>query len=89
MVPDQLLLSLHSHGHTEHEHPGDQKKAHVEKKHSHCPVEDLFGAPYQSATVVYTFQALASLPMYAARYTQHTAFDSFARLKLRGPPSLG
>ncbi|EJF09956.1 MULTISPECIES: hypothetical protein [Pontibacter] len=89
MVPDQLLLSLHSHAHTEHAHPGDQKNAHVEKKHSHCPVEDLFGAPYQSAAIVYTFKAPVMLPEYTARYTHHSAFDSFARLKLRGPPALG
>ncbi|PVY39930.1 hypothetical protein [Pontibacter virosus] len=89
MVPDQLLLSLHSHAHTEHSHPGDQKKAHVEKKHNHCPVEELFGAPYQSATAVYTFRTPVALTGYAIRYTHYSAFDSFARLTLRGPPALG
>ncbi|PKV67387.1 hypothetical protein [Pontibacter ramchanderi] len=89
MVPDQLLLSLHSHAHTAHSHPGDQKNAHVEKKHSHCPVEDLFGAPYQSATTVYTFRAPVALAAYTVRYAHYTAFDSFARLQLRGPPALG
>ncbi|SIT88282.1 hypothetical protein [Pontibacter indicus] len=89
MVPDQLLLSLHSHAHTEHSHPGDQKNAHVEKKHTHCSVEDLFGAPYQSASAVYTFRAPIMVAEYAVRYTQYPAFHSFARLSLRGPPTLG
>ncbi|MBD1397272.1 hypothetical protein H9Q13_08860 [Pontibacter sp. JH31] len=89
MVPDQLLLSLHSHAHTEHSHlAGDQNKAQVDKKHSHCPVEDLFGAPYHGVTEVYTFPELSILPEHTARYTAYQAFDAHARLALRGPPAV-
>jgi hypothetical protein len=89
MVPDQLLLSLHSHAHTEHSHLiGDHNKAQVEKKHNHCPVEDLFGAPFQSTTEVYTFQKPSVLPEHTARYTAYQAFDSNTRITLRGPPAV-
>jgi hypothetical protein len=89
MVPDQLLLSLHSHAHTEHSHlVGDQNKAHVEKNHSHCPVEDLFGAPYQSATEIFTFKEPSLLPEHTIRHTVNQAFASNARLTLRGPPAV-
>jgi hypothetical protein len=89
MVPDQLLMNLHGHAHTEHSHPGNQKKAHVEKKHTHCPVEDLFGAPYQRAVQAYTFRAPGMLPEHVARHTHSLAFAAFARLQLRAPPAIG
>jgi hypothetical protein len=89
MVPDQLLLSLHSHAHTEHSHlVGDHNQAHVEKDHKHCPVEDLFGAPFQSATEFLSFQETSLLPAHIARYTAFQAFASNTRLTLRGPPAV-
>jgi hypothetical protein len=88
MVPDQLLLSLHNHGHTEHPHPGDQKNAHVDKKHSHCPVEDLFGAPYQGSVEAFSFTLSTILPEHKVRHTAGRAVVSHTAVQQRGPPAL-
>ncbi|WP_461488714.1 hypothetical protein [Pontibacter sp. HJ8] len=87
MVPDALLLSLHSHAHTEHSHPGDHNQAHVDKKHTHCPVEDLFGAPYQSSTVVISFPKVLLLPEHVASYYSNWPDSSTTHTQQRGPPS--
>jgi hypothetical protein len=88
MVPDQLLLSLHKHAHTEHSHPGDHNQAHVEKKHNHCPVEELFEAPFQRVTEVFVFRAPSTVPVHTARYTDNPAYAPDAHIKLRGPPAV-
>lgn len=87
MVPDTLLLSLHSHTHTEHNHPGDYNQAHVDKKHTHCPVEDLFGAPYQSSTAVIAFPEPLLSPEHVASYYSNWLYSSATHTQQRGPPS--
>jgi hypothetical protein len=89
MVPDQLLLSLHSHAHTEHSHlVGDHNQAHVEKNHNHCPVEDLFGAPYQNSDAVVSFSEPSLLSEPIASYYQNWPSASTNHTQQRGPPAL-
>lgn len=47
LLPDELLLALHAHEHTEREiaHEGKGHKAVVTAKHTHCPTDHLFNAP--------------------------------------------
>jgi hypothetical protein len=88
MVPDQLLLSLHSHVHTDHSHlVGDHNKAHVEKNHTHCSVEDLFGAPYQSSDALVSFPEPSLLPEPVASYYQNWPSASINQTQQRGPPA--
>ncbi|MDX5421547.1 MAG: hypothetical protein LPK14_04785 [Hymenobacteraceae bacterium] len=86
MVPDALLLSLHAHGHTEHHSPGDSKQAHVSEKHSHCPVEDLFGAPYHGSVASVDFPAVEHTSTYTVCYSGNWYGTSHATSFLRGPP---
>jgi hypothetical protein len=88
MVPDQLLLSLHSHAHTEHSHPGDHNQAHVDKKHTHCPVEDLFGAPFQSSVTALSFHEPTALSEHLAGYYSNWISASTPFTQQRGPPSI-
>ncbi|WP_018476181.1 hypothetical protein [Pontibacter roseus] len=88
MVPDQLLLSLHSHAHTEHSHPGDHNQAHVDKKHTHCPVEDLFGAPFQNSSAVVSFTEPILLKEHVASYYSSWKSISASHTQQRGPPAV-
>ncbi|MHA6249519.1 hypothetical protein ACXYMU_16365 [Pontibacter sp. CAU 1760] len=88
MVPDALLLELHPHTHTIHTDQTDAKKAQVGAKHKHCPVEDVFGKPFQGSlppllTVPLTHNA-AQLPAFSCSgYGTAGPFEY-----LRGPPAL-
>ncbi|RAU84393.1 hypothetical protein [Pontibacter arcticus] len=86
MVPDALMLHLHGHEHTVHADACDSHKAQVGKKHNHCPVEDLFGAPYQGSVTYFEPEALTHTQrfnnLYSARYYGNTVLLPH----LRGPP---
>lgn len=78
MVPDALWLELHPHTHTAHPEHTDTKQAQLGMKHKHCPVEDLFGAPYQP---VYTSVAFKEVLHF-------TTYTSFLILNWQGTPPL-
>ena len=46
MTPNELLLRLHAHEHTQ-ERPHDESKTHIGQKHTHCNTDNLFHAPFQ------------------------------------------
>jgi hypothetical protein len=90
LVPDELLLALHPHRHTEHEvaHEGKGLKAIVSAKHVHCPTDHLFNAPALPAP---TFVFGVRVPTRFARpraeeVTSHWAGRLVQTLCLRGPP---
>ncbi|MBC5993907.1 hypothetical protein [Pontibacter cellulosilyticus] len=86
MVPDALLLQLHAHGHTVHTEQTDSHKAQVGKKHTHCPVEDLFGAPYQMAGDPVAFTPVQHITIYSVHYSSSWHGTTLHNASLRGPP---
>ncbi|WP_187262187.1 hypothetical protein [Pontibacter beigongshangensis] len=86
MVPDGLLLSLHSHEHTSHEVPCDTHQAQVDKKHIHCDVEDLFGAPFQPAVAAIDFLFITHTAVYTVPQVESLHRIPVSYAYLRGPP---
>nr|WP_230679971.1 hypothetical protein [Pontibacter sp. 172403-2] len=87
MVPDALLLELHHHSHTTDTEQADHHQAQVAGKHVHCPVEDLFGAPYQGSLI--SFEATppaAHTAAYTSNYQISRHKHTVAYTCLRGPP---
>ena len=87
MVPDVLLLSLHSHEHTAHTSQHDPHKAEIGKKHTHCAVAELFGAPFQPATGAVEFRPVVHSSVYTSTYTGLIQQFTFFTAYLRGPPA--
>jgi len=86
MVPDALLLELHPHTHTVHTDHTDTKKAQVGMKHKHCPVEDVFGAPFQGSLTSVAFKPVVHTAAYAAAHTSNWHGHTPSLQYLRGPP---
>ncbi|MFD2513222.1 hypothetical protein ACFSRY_05045 [Pontibacter locisalis] len=86
MVPDTLLLQLHPHTHTVHTEHSDNHKAQVGQKHKHCPVEDLFGAPFQAAATPADFTPVTHAATYAVHYNSIWLGVALFNTSLRGPP---
>ncbi|MEJ8803743.1 hypothetical protein [Pontibacter sp. H249] len=86
MVPDALLLELHGHAHAVHSEHTDSHKAQVGQKHSHCPVEDLFGAPFQPAINPVEFKAVTHTATYKVHYSSSWHGTTLHNASLRGPP---
>ena len=87
MVPDAFLLELHPHTHTVHTDHTDTKKAQVGLKHKHCPVEDVFGKPYQGSFSSLEFRPVVHHAAYATNYTSTWYSVTYSSNSLRGPPS--
>nr|WP_262910417.1 hypothetical protein [Pontibacter silvestris] len=85
MVPDGLLLHLHGHTHTE-DSLHDHHKAEIAKKHTHCPVEDLFGAPYHGSVTSVAFRPATLETVYIAYYNSNWQGSTIFFSRLRGPP---
>nr|WP_262921627.1 hypothetical protein [Pontibacter ruber] len=86
MVPDSLLLRLHSHGHTLHVPHEDQNQAHIDKKHTHCAVEDVFHAPFQPSLERITFARPTFTAIYTTGYYASWQAILSIPFDLRGPP---
>nr|WP_246597002.1 hypothetical protein [Pontibacter aydingkolensis] len=86
MVPDALLTGLHAHAHTVHSEQTDTHKAQVGQKHNHCPVEDLFGAPYQLAGNTVAFTHVVHTTTYTVHYSSSWHGTTLHNASLRGPP---
>ncbi|WP_125185432.1 hypothetical protein [Botryobacter ruber] len=86
MVPDVLLLSLHSHEHTTHTTQHDPHKAEIGKKHTHCAVAELFGAPYQPSTGAVELTPVVHTSAYTSTYAGLHQQSSLFTAYLRGPP---
>ncbi|TXK51946.1 hypothetical protein FVR03_02355 [Pontibacter qinzhouensis] len=86
LLPDGLLLSLHTHEHTSHEVPCDAHKAQVDKKHTHCDIEDLFGAPFQPGVVAVEFLPLIHASTQPGSQAANWQRCAVSHAYLRGPP---
>ena len=87
MVPDAIILELHAHTHTiHHADHTDTHKAQIGQKHKHCPVEDLFGAPYQGTITVLKTNLPLHKTAYASYYQSSGHRSSITLYYLRGPP---
>lgn len=88
MVPDAILLNIHQHTHTEHKETATDLQAKVEKEHKHCPVEDLFNAPFQGTSLSEFTIQVNHKASYIANYSQNRHADVFSLTHLRGPPTV-
>ena len=94
LLPDDAVLALHWHAHTEHEAahaPGDPLKGKtvVSEKHRHCPIDHLFNAPALPApTFVFGLVVPVSFarPPDVARPSVGVVREVQTRF-LRGPPT--
>ena len=91
MVPDALMLKLHAHQHTEHHAAHGHHITHdhgleLDVKHTHCPVEDVFNAPYQPELFHFSLVPLTHSDSYAELESFPWAFTVPHSLYLRGPP---
>ena len=86
MVPDALILELHPHTHTIHAAHEDANKAQVGQKHKHCPVEDIFEAPFQGAYTSINFVIPLHKTAYYNLYQVSRLHSQNTSHYLRGPP---
>ena len=86
MVPDALLLELHPHTHTAHPEHTDAKHTQIGMKHKHCPVEDLFGAPYQPSFSSVSFTEAPQFTSYTSHFAANWQGRSLLYSQLRAPP---
>lgn len=86
MVPDSVLLNLHAHSHTEHTEHSDTTKTQLTQKHTHCPVENLFGAPFQPAIAAALKVPVIHGATYTTTYNSTWTSSSLLTLSYRGPP---
>ena len=86
MVPDALLLELHGHAHTIHPEHTDTHEALVGQEHSHCPVEDLFGAPYQPVVNPILFKPVVHTATHTVHYSSSWHGTIIQHASPRGPP---
>lgn len=88
MVPDAVLLNLHAHSHTAHTEHSDTNKEQLTQKHTHCPVENLFGAPFQPAVAAVQSVPVIHTTVYSALYNSTWTSSSLLTLSYRGPPTV-
>ena len=86
MVPDVLLVQLHSHTHTIHSEQTDTHKAQIGMKHKHCPIEDLFDTPFQVDDAYIDFEPVVHATNYIVQYKNNWQKSPFYNTSLRGPP---
>ena len=88
MVPDALILELHHHTHTVHTDTTDAHKAQIGQKHKHCPVEDVFEAPFQGTYTSIDFTPATHQTAYNSSYQSHWFSTGNSFSHLRGPPQV-
>jgi hypothetical protein len=86
MVPDALIFELHAHTHTVHTEHTDTHKAQLGQKHKHCPVEELFGAPFQAALNNIELTPIVYRTDYTSLYQDRWHNSTHFNQLLRGPP---
>ncbi|HSI91838.1 MAG TPA: hypothetical protein VK927_12030 [Adhaeribacter sp.] len=83
-APEQALLALHQHEHTVCAH--DENVTHIDVKHTHCQVDNLFDAPFQPSLQHFSFAALQAFTTYNSSYHSVWKFTFPNNTQLRGPP---
>jgi hypothetical protein len=86
LAPEQALLALHQHEHTEHKH--DENITHIDAKHTHCQVDNLFDAPFQPAFQQFNFAQPLIFSVHSFAYQNVWKFTFPNNVCLRGPPAL-
>ena len=86
LAPEQALLALHHHEHTQHKQ--NEKVTHFDVKHTHCHVDNLFDAPFQPATQHFTFSQPLEFAAHDFVYQSVWKFTFPNNVCLRGPPAL-
>lgn len=87
LIPEQELLQLHNHDHTE-----DLDELviglKVDKKHQHCPIDELINAPFTPApkVVIQTLDFFTFTDTYSANHSCIWKFTFPNNTDLRGPP---
>ncbi|WP_197088596.1 hypothetical protein [Rufibacter radiotolerans] len=88
MVPDKVLVALHAHTHTEHK-AHDERRTHIDGKHTHCPTAELFNTSFQPSETVVAFTApLALVDSYQPGYAFIWKFSYPHTASPRGPPAV-
>ena len=86
LAPEQAVLALHSHEHTVHAH--NENITHIDAKHTHCHIDNLFDAPFQPATQHFTFARPLEFTTPDFVYHSVWKFTFPNNVRLRGPPAL-
>lgn len=87
LLPEQELLKLHSHDHTEHVQDKKGTDFKLDIKHQHCQIDKLFNAPYTPAAKVQLVAIdLILTDTYSANYSFIWKFTFPNNTDLRGPP---
>ncbi|MFC5270752.1 hypothetical protein [Adhaeribacter terreus] len=86
LAPEQAILALHNHEHTAHAH--DENVTHIDVKHTHCHVDQLFDAPFQPTTQYFTFAQPLEFFTHTFVYQSVWKFTFPNNIQLRGPPAL-
>ena len=86
LAPENVVLALHSHEHTQHEH--DENVTHIDVKHTHCQVDSLFDAPFQPVTQHFVFARPLTFAAHEFVYQSVWKFTFPNNVCLRGPPAL-
>jgi hypothetical protein len=86
MVPDAILLSIHQHNHTEHVKLSSEGMAKLEKKHQHCPVDELFDSPFQGTQHSVLSTLLSHVSTYSIPATRKFSIGVSDLIHQRGPP---
>ncbi|MFB9863105.1 hypothetical protein [Rufibacter immobilis] len=87
MTPNELLLRLHAHEHTQEERPHDESQTHIGQKHTHCHTDNLFHAPFQPSEAVVLPTPFSFEVSYGAAAPQPGYVTSSSSYFLRGPPA--
>ena len=88
LTPDRTVLAWHPHEHTEDAPEKINTGFELSKKHTHCPTDNLFNAPFAPAS-----PALVKAPLpaftdtYAANQVCVWKFTFPNNTDLRGPPA--
>ena len=86
LAPEQAVLALHSHEHTVCAH--DENVTHLDVKHTHCQVDNLFDAPFQPVFQHFSFVQPVAFAVHPFVYQNVWKFTFPNNIQLRGPPAL-
>ncbi|WP_242693227.1 hypothetical protein [Sabulibacter ruber] len=87
MTPNELLLRLHAHEHTQ-EKPHDESQTHIGQKHTHCHTDNLFHAPFQPGEAVVLPSPVTYEIPFGVSAPQAGYSTSATHHFLRGPPAM-
>ncbi|WP_299991492.1 hypothetical protein [uncultured Pontibacter sp.] len=84
MVPDEMVLAMHFHDHTEHALPDADQK--VDTKHQHCHVDEVYNSDFSSPEFSFELIKYRAEVCYLQPYSFAWKFTYPNNTYLRGPP---